>query len=286
MPVDLTFWLGRAAAVICLTAIGLLGKLWLFDESAPGRQALERYVSELDARLRYLRWSVRSAHVAIAQGATAMIAAGLALSTHWTCLAAIPVAVWAPSLYCTRRVAQRTTRIEEQIEPWLNALANALKASPSLRDGLGSCLPLLGAPISEEIDVLIKETDLGTPLDQALDNMALRVRSQTLSGAVLALRVARRSGGNLPAMLEQSAAGLREMARLEGVVRTKTAEGKAQAFVVAVIPLPMVAGMHWMDPQFFVPLTTAFTGHLIVTAAAVLWLLAIVSARKILDVDI
>jgi tight adherence protein B len=183
-------------------------------------------------------------------------------------------------------VTSRVSRITTQIEPWLNAISNALEASPSLGEAIESSLPLIQSPMSVEVDILIKETELGTPLDQALSRFAERVPSATLAGAVLALRVARRSGGDLPAMLESAAASLREMSRLEGVVRTKTAEGRAQTFVIGALPIPMVLLIHFIDPGFFDPLAHALTGQLIVAGAVVLWILAIASARKILDVDI
>jgi tight adherence protein B len=140
--------------------------------------------------------------------------------------------------------------------------------------------------MSEEVDLMVKEYELGTSLDRALEQLAARIGSKVLAGAVLALQVARNSGGNLPAMLENAACALRELARLEGVVRTKTAEGKAQSFVIGAIPVPMVLLIHSMDSHFFDPLTATFTGHLVIGAAVVLWGLAILLASKILAVDV
>jgi tight adherence protein B len=140
--------------------------------------------------------------------------------------------------------------------------------------------------MSQEVDVVIKEYELGTPLDRALDTFAKRMNSRTLGGCVLALKVARRSGGNLPEMLENAATALREMARLEGVVRTKTAEGKAQAFVIGMIPAPLILLINWIEPTFLNPLFETFSGHLVLVAIAVLWVSAIALSRKILDVDI
>src|SRR5690606_27569283 len=109
-----------------------------------------------------------------------------------------------------------------------------------------------------------------------------RVESRTLAGTLLALKVARHSGGDLPHMLETAARALRELARLEGVVRTKTAEGKAQAFVIGVIPIPMVLGIGWIEPSFFEPLFATFVGNFIMAMAAILWLAAVLLAHKIL----
>jgi tight adherence protein B len=140
--------------------------------------------------------------------------------------------------------------------------------------------------MSEEVDILVKEYELGTPLDVALDNMATRINSNTLSSTILALKVARRSGGNLPEMLSSASASLREMSRLEGVLRTKTAEGKAQAFVIGILPIPMVGLFHVIDPAFFQPLFDNFIGHMVIAVSVFIWALAIFSAKKILAVDL
>ncbi len=283
----LTWWLGRATAVGITGA--LLTGLWtLFgDANGLGRQQLRAYSAWLDGKLRFLRWTTSARAVLGTQLALGAAAVGAAAGLHqWPCLCLVPLIALSPRVLLERQVARRVARVEEQIEPWINAVANALKASPSLGEAIASTTTLVPAPMSEEIDVVMKEYELGTPLDRALDTLAERIGSQTLSGTVLALKVARKSGGNLPEMLENAAGALRELARLEGVVRTKTAEGKAQAFVIGVIPLPMVGGVHLMDPGFFEPLASTFLGNLIVAGAATLWAVAILLARKILTVDV
>ncbi|MFN2167450.1 MAG: type II secretion system F family protein, partial [Anaerolineae bacterium] len=93
-------------------------------------------------------------------------------------------------------------------------------------------------------------------------------------------------GGDLPAVLETSAASLRELARLEGVARTKTAEGRAQTVVIGCVPFALCGLLHQMDPGFLRPLAESFTGHLLVAGSALFWITAILAARKILVVNV
>lgn len=282
-----TFWLGRGAAVLVLAA--LLGAAWLIagTSESPLRLWLRGYERRLAAKLRFLRAKLTTRRVLLAQVAISI--ASLAGAAWWrepTFLAVLIPALFVPQLLIERDVARRAGRVEDQIEAWLNAVANALRASPSLGEAMASSIALVPAPISEEIDVLVKEYELGTPLDRALDHLSERIPSKTMAGTTLALKVARRSGGNLPEMLESAAVALRELARLEGVVRTKTAEGKAQAFVIGAIPVPLVLLVQWSDPHFFDPLVGSFAGKLVIAGALVLWAVAILLARKILQVDI
>lgn len=276
------------AAVIGMTLTWLFVVAFFFaKDDQPGAQAVSRYTRRLEHRLRFLRWWFPASRIVSFQSILGVFCLGQALATASAfALLALPIIALAPGFYLDQRVARRVAKLEELIEPWLNAIANALKASPSLGEAIACSASLVVSPMSEEIDLLVKEYELGTSLDRALIQFAERVDSRTLSGAILALKVARNSGGNLPETLENAASALRELARLEGVVRTKTAEGKAQAFVIGAIPIPMVLGLHYMDEQFFDPLAHSFAGHLIVAAAIALWVTAILLTMKILAVDI
>ncbi len=44
--------------------------------------------------------------------------------------------------------------------------------------------------------------------------------------------------------------------------------------------------IHWIDPEWLVPLTETPAGMFVVVVASLFWALAIVAARKILAVDI
>jgi tight adherence protein B len=274
--------------IFLVTATWLSVVFFLFAKPDQlGRLWLRSYCAELDKKLRALRKRYPGIYVLYGQLSTSASLLVFALATgHLVPLTFLPVIALAPKVQLERLVAKRVTAIENQIEPWLNAVANALKASASLGEAIAASVSLLTAPMSEEIDLLHKEYELGSSLDKALEQMAERIGSTTLNGAVLALQIARNSGGNLPEMLENAASALRELARLEGVVRTKTAEGKAQAFVIGAIPIPMVVGIHAMDNQFFTPLIATFTGNLVISSAVGLWVIAILLASKILAVDI
>src|SRR5688572_16251734 len=116
--------------------------------------------------------------------------------------------------------------------------------------------------------------------------MAARVGSRQLDSALSAILIGRQVGGNLPKVLETTASTLREMRRLEGVVRTKTAEGKAQLWVIALMPFAMLGGLNQLWPGYFAPLTSSIVGYIISTICATCWITSLVLARKVLNVDI
>lgn len=181
---------------------------------------------------------------------------------------------------------KRLQQIENQLDGFLLALANALKAIPSVGAAFNSVVPILQSPIREEVDLATKEMKVGSSLDQALLHMAARINSRSVDSALSAVLIGRQVGGNLGRVLETTASSIREMARLDGVIRTKTAEGKMQLIVIAVMPFFLCLGLGYSSPGFFDPLQQTVSGYMLTAAAGGCWVGALLWARKILAVDI
>lgn len=258
------------------------------DPESPLAKLYHAYARSIDRDLKSLFiHDVPGAHVVNVQiGAAVATLIGQLVFEEPLALVFLPVIVVAPKVWIHQARAKRMTALEAQLDTFLMALANALKASPSLGDALGACTFLMRAPIREELELTMKENQLGMPLDQALLSMAQRVGSRALAGTLTTVLIGRQTGGDLPKILETSAGTLRKMARLEGVVRTKTAEGKAQAWVLGGVPPFLVGILNWIDPEWLQPLSTTFVGYIIVMVAVLFWVAAIFAARKILAVDI
>jgi tight adherence protein B len=247
---------------------------------------LARHEASLAAELAFLRAPLSAARLVKLELLVASVGLVCALLSAWlpTSLALLVLLSVRPVLQARR--LSRTTALEAQLDGWLLALASGLRAAPALGEAIEQTIPLVAAPLRDELVLLVNEVHLGTPLDAALARAATRLRSRTFQTAISALRIGRNTGGELPAILERSAATLREMARLEGVLRTRTAEGRAQAFVLAALPLPLVGLLHYLSPGFLEPLLTSTRGHLVIAGSVVLWGASIALARVILDVDL
>ncbi len=198
----------------------------------------------------------------------------------------LALACAGPLLYIERMRRKRVAKIEAQLDGFLLALANALKATPSLGKAFSSVRSLVLPPLREEIDLALKEMRVGSTLDQALLLMAQRVGSRQVDSALSALLIGRQVGGNLPKILDTTSSTLREMSRLDAVVRSKTAEGKAQLTLLSIFPLLLILSFSMVKSDYFEPLTDSFAGYMVIAVAAGCWLASLVVARKIVSVDI
>jgi tight adherence protein B len=179
----------------------------------------------------------------------------------------------APLLALHRVRQRRKMRLGEQLHNTLIALANALTTTPNLGEALRSLLQHIDQPMRDELARAITETELGQPLERALTDMAHRLQVPGLETAIAAALIGHRTGGNLPTILRRIAAAIQEMERLHGVIRTKTAEGRNQAWVMGAMPVLLVVALEKIDPEWL-------------ALAALFELSAIALIRKITAVDI
>ena len=117
---------GLVALSLALVAYGLAAG------PTPASRAYERYVAHLDTSFRLLFMPRRGRLVARAQltFVVALLLASAATDVPYTA-AWIVVAMAAPTVYLAHRRAQRLEALEEQVDGFVLALANALKTVPS-----------------------------------------------------------------------------------------------------------------------------------------------------------
>jgi tight adherence protein B len=273
--------------LVLITSCALLVyRLAAYPESLLNRYG-SLYVAYLDRKLRNLLLSPRGRWIAAGQVASG--AAILALATSLgvgVATVGLALVAAAPAAYLRHLRLARLKAIDAKLDSFALTLANSLKASPSIGNALAYSEPMLAAPLRDEVALALKEMRVGSTLDQALLNMASRIRSTNLDVALSSVLIGRQVGGNLTQILETTATTLREMARLQGVVRAKTAEGKAQTVVLAIFPIVIVVMFDGVSPGYFDPLAESAAGWLIVLLAVGLWLAAVVIARALIRVDI
>ena len=267
------------------------GVSWLVYAAFAGDTVLTRYyrkyTAQLDRSLKLLFMPAAGERIFLGQvlAASAVTALGLAIDLPYWYLGLLPVAL-GPVLWVRTKRTEHITRLESQLDALILGLANALKTVPSPSAALGTIVPVLPMPMRLEIDRLLKEMRIGSTLEQGILNMSSRLNSVDIDNALSALLIGLQVGGNLPLVLENTAATIREMNRLQGVVKTKTSEARAQLWVLAIFPFGICFAFTMLDATYFEPLQTTFVGTLVVTLALGLWLASLMTARKILKVDI
>ena len=144
---------------------------------------------------------------------------------------------------------RRGKRVEAQLMDAMVLLSNALKSGLDILQGFELVSRDLVPPISEEFGLVIKNYQLGTTFEKALEGMEARIESRLLSYVIRAIVIQRTAGGNLTKIFDRIVENIRDEGKLEEKTQALTAQQKIQAVVVGIMPWVMVAVMFVFQPD-------------------------------------
>jgi tight adherence protein B len=274
--------LSAAAAVFITVIYGWGAAVGFFDSK------WREYENFTNTKLRALYSPLRAREFALRHGL--FIVGGLVLgivlgSTFFGVVLAV-LGGYLPIVWIERQEAKRKKDLEAQLDTTLQSLANTILVTQNLEDAFATIAQHFDPPISQEADVLVKQVRLGTPMDEALRQMATRCRSRNIDAIVTALTVGRQTGGELPKVLETTASVLRETMRVEGVMEAKTSEGKAQVVVMGLLPFVFGGALQVIDPEWMAPMFHDPVGWAVLTFACLLEVIGVIMVRKLSTIDV
>ncbi len=198
----------------------------------------------------------------------------------------ISLGLLLPNWLLRRLKQRRTDMLIYQLPDALHSLSASLRAGVNLPKGLEQLATWQPAPLSQEFGVVLTEYKIGQDLAVALDHLQARFNRSELEMMISAMKISRTVGGNLADTLESLAYTLQEKSTVEGKIASLTAMGRMQGWVVSLIPVFLGIAMFFMDPGKMMPLFTELSGWITLAAVSVMMALAILTIRKIVNIDV
>jgi len=196
------------------------------------------------------------------------------------------LALQLPRKLLTILKARRLAAFNLQLVDTLVTMSNALKAGFSILQAFDSVSRDADNPIAQEFGMFLHQTHVGVSFSDALRSMEDRVGSDDLKLMVLAIETARQTGGNLTEIFEQISATIRERMRIEGRIRTLTAQGKLQGIVVGSMPVVIAIALMIVDPDMMRPFIHSTAGLGVAVAVVILVSLGAIVIRRIVTIDV
>jgi tight adherence protein B len=216
-----------------------------------------------------------------------IVAAIAGFALHGPVFAAI-AAVAARGAWAIR-IKRRTARIvaerDEQLGDAVRALASSLRAGMSTTQAIAYAETESVAPLVESLAAMRTSLDLGVPFDDALARWTDDVDSDDARLVAGVLRMHRRSGGDLPSVLDQVADTLRERQAAAREIRALTAQARLSGTILGVLPIGFLAFL-WLTSRaqiegaFRTPAGIAsLTLGLVLEGLAFLWIRRLLEVR-------
>jgi len=137
---------------------------------------------------------------------------------------------------------------DEQLADAIGALTAAVRSGMSVPQAIAYAMREAGSPVRDDLARVVADIEVGVPLGEAIDSWAERSQSRDVQLVAGALDLHRRSGGDLPAVLDQVAATIRERVAVGREVRALTAQARLSGWILGVLPIGFFAFL-WLTSR-------------------------------------
>jgi len=161
-----------------------------------------------------------------------------------------------PKVWLGRRQAGRLKSFNNQLGDTISLMSNSLRSGLSLVQSMEMISREAEAPISEEFQRVVREIGLGVGPQEALVHLGRRVASDDLELLVIAILVQFEIGGNLSRILDSIASTIRERVKLQGEIRTMSAQGRMAGWVLSGLPVAIGGLLMLIAPSYMGALFT------------------------------
>jgi tight adherence protein B len=151
--------------------------------------------------------------------------------------------------------SRRITAFNAALPDAIDMMGRALRAGHSMTASINIVAEQSAEPVRSEFNEVFKQQNFGLPLRDAMTQMLDRVPSQDLRVLVTGILVQKETGGNLAEILDRTAATIRERLKVQGEIRTHTAQGRLTGWILCALPLVMLIVINIVQPGYSKALT-------------------------------
>jgi tight adherence protein B len=223
---------------------------------------------------------------------SAALAVGAAVAVH-SLIASLPLtmiagAVGGAARYFLLRFkkSRRLKKFNEALPDAIELMARALRAGHSMASSIEVISQQSPEPLAGEFGTCFQQQKFGIPFRDALLNVGERIPSNDLHFLITAILVQKETGGDLTDILDRTTAVIRDRVRIEGEVRTYTAQGRLTGWILSLLPVAMLAGISVIVPSYSHMLFYDPLGQKLLYLAGGMIVIGSLIIRKIVDIKV
>lgn len=161
------------------------------------------------------------------------------------------VGVLAPKVAVRSMGRMRQRRFHGQLVDALLLMSSSLKAGLSMMQAFAVVAEEMPPPVSQEFGLLLKQTRMGTNLEEAMGNLKRRMPSDDVTLFATGVLVSRETGGDVTRLFTQLVETLRERKKLKERIKTLTFMSRMQGILMGMLPLVFAVVVYRMNAEYF-----------------------------------
>ncbi|MDD3217586.1 MAG: type II secretion system F family protein [Lachnospiraceae bacterium] len=213
-------------------------------------------------------------------------------SVWWMIFLLIPVGIWWVLQRKNACQIKRKQRLNLQFKDALSALRISLQAGYSLENAVLETYKDLQKiyqsqdEIVQEFRYLVRQMRIQVPVEQLFVELSDRSGVEDIENFASVFSIAKRTGGNLAAILEQTAVRLSDKIDVKKEIEASIASKKFEQNIMALMPAGIILYMRICSPDFLNGLYGNMLGIAIMTVCLGIYLGAYQLGRKIVTIEV
>jgi len=177
-------------------------------------------------------------------------------------------------------------RFDDQLVDVAMAFRNSLKAGLTLPQTMQMIATDFTPPASDQFRMCVREIQVGASIEEALQHLVERVPNADLRMMVGSVEILRQTGGNMVETFEGVAETLKNRKKVEGKIKTLTAQGRYQTLMLCAMPFVMLLILYAMNREYVRPLFSTFLGWLLLSLVVLLVVTGYIIINKITHIEV
>lgn len=201
-----------------------------------------------------------------------------------TVVALCVIGIAIPPIMVQRAKTKQQQLFNKQLGESLTIMSNCMRSGYSFQQAMHSISKEMQPPISSEFSRVIREIHYGATLDQALNNMALRVNNQDFDLLISAVITSSHVGGNLSEILDTIAETITDRIRLREEVRVLTSQGRMSGLIIGLLPVVVLLFLMLMNPTYLSDFVSNPLGKAMLAGSVVMELIGFFVINRMVDI--
>jgi tight adherence protein B len=181
---------------------------------------------------------------------------------------------------------RRMKKFDIALPDAIELMARALRAGHSMSSAIEVVAEQSPEPLGSEFAVVFQQQKFGIPFRDAILQLGDRIPSRDLHFLITAILVQKETGGDLTEILDRTTHVIRDRVRIEGEIKTYTAQGRLTGWILASLPVVMLLLINMVTPGYSSILFHDPIGQDLLYAGGILIVIGGLIIRKIVNIQV
>lgn len=204
----------------------------------------------------------------------------------------LPVGAAYPLVRRKSLKEERLFRLNQEFKEGIQILAANLSAGYSVENALANSVRELDlvfgqtGMIKREFSFMAQQIRMNRPAEQVLFEFSRRSGLEDVRNFAQVFNAARRSGGDLVAVINHTAGVIRDKAQVKEEIANMTAEKRLEQRIMNMIPFALILYIDRASPGFFDLMYGTAAGRIFMTLCLGVYGVALWLSKRILDIPV